>query len=158
VIRVEFHTHLTSKTNARAFGFRDRAKTAKAQRVAARTAIEAGMRRNSPGEQPYRDDLVSLKINGKTGLPQAKIKRTLSPFWQGLLDSGLVVTFTRIAGRRLDPKDNLREAFKNYADGVADAFGTHDGVGETRIDWRYADQVIGSPSRMLISIERKEVS
>lgn len=63
----------------------------------------------------------------------------------------LVVNFTRIAPRAVDPGDNLNSCFKAYRDEIANYFRVNDGD-EDRIRFGY-DQVKGPPRTSVVRIE-----
>ena len=75
----------------------------------------------------------------------------LRRFEFGRLIGPTTVTLTRIAPRKLDD-DNLRSAFKNIRDGVADWLGVPDNHPMIRWDYR---QETGAPKQYAARIEVK---
>lgn len=60
------------------------------------------------------------------------------------------VRLTRVAPRKLDSHDNLRESNKNLVDGIADRLETTDN--DPRITWEYA-QERGKPKEYGVRVE-----
>lgn len=65
-------------------------------------------------------------------------------------NGGIVVTLTRIAPRKLDEHDGLRDAFKAIVDGVADSLGVKDN--DPRVAWQYR-QRSGKPREYAVQID-----
>ena len=156
---IELRTHVAPKSNMRGH-WRNRHRVDAAERGQAANLVESRMRgvqaRSGEPGQAYWQELKRWSVNKKTGARKAIYRRALSALWQGRLDRGLVVTFTRFADRTLDNDDNLRDAFKSVKDGICDAFGIDDSNRETRITWVYAPQVKEWPSRITVRIEWTE--
>lgn len=65
----------------------------------------------------------------------------------------ILVTFVRIASRKLDPGDNLNSSFKSIRDEIASYFGVNDG-NESSIRFEYGPQLNGpSAARVLFGFE-----
>ena len=131
-VRIEIAYRLQSAANLREHHFAKAARS-KEQRQLARMHLEGA--------------LLGAKITARF----AKGKDASTPVLWG----PVVVVLTRRGKRRLDGHDNLRSAFKNVVDGIADAMGTRDD--DPRIEWTYGEQEIGEYA-IRIEVRKKEAA
>lgn len=66
-------------------------------------------------------------------------EKHLGVMWWMAKYKSLTITLTRIAGKFLNPHDNLPRSFKAIVDGIADGLGTNDE--DEGLTWKYAQEL-----------------